>query len=108
MTALAEPPGFTSGRSMEVCELATVFKVLGDPARLRMLSMIACADGGEVCVCDLKAAFYLTDATVSHHLKLLREAGLILGRRQGSWIYYRVLRERLYELSDVLDRPLAS
>ena len=70
-------------------ELSRLFKALGDPARLRLLSLIASAGEGEVCVCDLNVAFDLTGPTISHHLKVLREAGLISGERRGTWVYYR-------------------
>ncbi|WP_327428686.1 MULTISPECIES: ArsR/SmtB family transcription factor [unclassified Streptomyces] len=72
-------------------ELAKVFKALGDPMRLRLLSMIASRDGGEVCVCELTPAFELSQPTISHHLKLLRQAGLIDCERRGTWVYYWVL-----------------
>ncbi|MEV6505494.1 metalloregulator ArsR/SmtB family transcription factor [Streptomyces sp. NPDC051642] len=79
-------------------ELAKVFKALGDPVRLRLLSMIAShGEGGEVCVCELTPAFDLAQPTISHHLKLLRQAGLIDCERRGTWVYY-------WALPDVLDR----
>ena len=71
--------------------LAPMFKALGDPVRLRLLSMIASAVGGEVCVCDLTGAFALSGPTISHHLKVLREAGLVHSDRRGTWVYYRVV-----------------
>jgi ArsR family transcriptional regulator len=83
-------------------ELARVFKAIGDPVRLRLLSLIASHAGGEACVCDLTDAFDLTGPTISHHLKVLREAGVIDGERRGTWIYYRVLPDTLRTLSDVL------
>src|SRR4051812_11819201 len=83
-------------------ELARVFKALGDPVRLRLLSLIASHVGGEACVCDLTDAFELTGPTISHHLKVLREAGIIDGERRGTWIYYRVLPATLRMLSSVL------
>ncbi|WP_117208627.1 ArsR/SmtB family transcription factor [Allorhizocola rhizosphaerae] len=105
MTALAEPTGTAPPTEpLTVADLALVFKALGDPARLQLLSMIASAAGGEVTVCDLKPAFYLTAATISHHLKLLREAGLIDGRRQGTWVYYRAIPQRLQQVSTLLSR----
>ncbi|MBT8226665.1 MAG: helix-turn-helix transcriptional regulator [Dactylosporangium sp.] len=67
--------------------LAPTFRALGDPVRLRLLSLIA-ASGGEVCVCDLTAAFAVTGPTISHHLRVLRETGLIQGERRGTWVYY--------------------
>jgi ArsR family transcriptional regulator len=75
----------------QAVELAGLFKVLGDPVRLRLLSLIASHEGGEACVCDLTDAFDVTGPTISHHLKVLRESGLIVGERRGTWIYYRVL-----------------
>ena len=70
---------------------APMFKALGDPVRLRLLSMIASAGGGEVCVCDLTGEFALTGPTISHHLKVLREAGLVHADRRGTWVYYRLV-----------------
>ncbi|NHD15599.1 MULTISPECIES: metalloregulator ArsR/SmtB family transcription factor [unclassified Actinopolyspora] len=82
--------------------LARVFKAIGDPARLRLLSLIASHAGGEACVCDLTGAFDLSGPTISHHLKVLREAGVIDGQRRGTWVYYRVRTEMLAVLSGVL------
>jgi ArsR family transcriptional regulator, arsenate/arsenite/antimonite-responsive transcriptional repressor len=70
---------------------APLFKALGDPVRLRLLSMIASAGGGEICVCDLTGEFALTGPTISHHLKVLREAGLVHSDRRGTWVYYRLV-----------------
>lgn len=86
----------------EAAGWASVFKALGDPVRLRLLSLIAAHAGGEACVCDLSGSFELTGPTISHHLKVLREAGLIVGERRGTWVYYRVVPERIRLLSDVL------
>ena len=80
--------------SEQSVELARVFKAMGDPVRLRLLSLIASHAGGEACVCDLTDAFDLTGPTISHHLKVLREAGLIDGERRGTWVYYRVQPDR--------------
>ena len=71
-----------------------MFKALGDPVRLRLLSLIASAtraEGGEVCVCDLTGAFDVQQPTISHHLRVLREAGLVDCERRGTWVYYWVL-----------------
>ncbi|GAB2673513.1 metalloregulator ArsR/SmtB family transcription factor [Saccharopolyspora gloriosae] len=88
-------------------ELARVFKAIGEPVRLRLLSLIASHAGGEACVCDLTGAFELSGPTISHHLKVLREAGVIEGERRGTWIYYRVCAEALAAVSDLL-APTAS
>ncbi len=89
----------------QAVEPAKVFKALGDPVRLRLLSMIASRAGGEVCVCDLTPAFDLSQPTISHHLKLLREAGLIASERRGTWVYYRLLPEMTDRLAGILTRP---
>ncbi len=83
-------------------ELARVFKAIAEPVRLRLLSLIASHAGGEACVCDLTGAFELSGPTISHHLKVLREAGVIDGDRRGTWIYYRVRPETLRVLSEAL------
>jgi ArsR family transcriptional regulator len=86
----------------QAVELSRLFKAMGDPVRLRLLSLIASHSGGEACVCDLSGVFDLTGPTISHHLKVLREAGLISGERRGTWIYYRVLPQALGRLASVL------
>ncbi|NKS98571.1 metalloregulator ArsR/SmtB family transcription factor [Rhodococcus hoagii] len=83
-------------------DLARMFKALGDPVRLRMLSLIAAHEGGESCVCDISPAFDLSQPTISHHLKVLREAGLLDSERRGTWVYYRVIPSALEQLSTVL------
>lgn len=86
----------------QAVELARVFKALGDPVRLRLASLIASHEGGEACVCDLTDAFDLSGPTISHHLKVLREAGLISGERRGTWVYYRIEPDALRQLAAVL------
>ncbi|MEV6300890.1 metalloregulator ArsR/SmtB family transcription factor [Actinoplanes sp. NPDC051861] len=83
-------------------ELAPVFKALGDPVRLRLLSMIASAADGEICVCDLSGAFPLTGPTISHHLRILREAGLVDCDRRGTWVYYRPVPDTFLLLAGLL------
>jgi ArsR family transcriptional regulator len=83
-------------------ELAPLFKALADPMRLRLLSLIACHDGGESCVCDLLEAFDVTAPSVSYHLRILREAGLISAERRGTWVYYRVNPDVMARMSAVL------
>ncbi|MEU0060033.1 metalloregulator ArsR/SmtB family transcription factor [Streptomyces sp. NPDC006334] len=87
---------------VQAAGLAKIFKALGDPVRLRLLSMIASQSGGEVCVCDLTPAFDLSQPTISHHLKLLRQAGLIDCERRGTWVYYWALPGTLDRLSAFL------
>ena len=79
-------------------ELASVLKVLADPARLRLLSMVAAAEPGEACACDLVEPLGRSQPTVSHHLKVLREAGIVDSERSGLWAYYYVLPDALEEL----------
>jgi ArsR family transcriptional regulator len=87
----------------EAERLARMFKALSDPIRLRLLSMIASCEGGEACVCELiGSGFSVTGPTISHHLKVLREAGLIEGARRGTWIYYRALPDALGALAAAL------
>ncbi|WP_344406091.1 metalloregulator ArsR/SmtB family transcription factor [Streptomyces longisporus] len=103
-------PGLASAPLDEdqAAELAKVFKALGDPVRLRLLSMIASrGEGGEVCVCELTPAFDLSQPTISHHLKLLRQAGLIDCERRGTWVYYWVLPAALDRLAVFLKAPTA-
>ncbi|GIE78489.1 transcriptional regulator [Actinoplanes philippinensis] len=87
--------------------LAQAFKALGDPIRLQLMSMIASAPGGEICVCDLTPAFTVSGTTISHHLKVLREAGLVDAERRASWVYYRPRPALMRQLSALLavDQP---
>ena len=85
--------------------LAQVFKALGDPVRLRLVSLIGAHRGGEVCVCDLTAAFDLTQPTISHHLKVLREAGIIDSERRGTWVYYWLVPTAMERMSALLSLP---
>ncbi len=89
-------------------ELAGLFKAAADPVRLRLLSLIACHPGGESCVCDLTPEFDMTAPSVSYHLKILREAGLITSERRGTWVYYRVRPEVMARMSAVLAVPPAA
>ena len=86
-------------------DLARMFKALGDPVRLQLLSRVASHAGGEACVCDLSVGFDLTQPTISHHLKVLREAGLLECERRGTWVYYWVVPSALAQLSAVLGSP---
>ncbi|SEL97657.1 ArsR/SmtB family transcription factor [Streptacidiphilus jiangxiensis] len=86
-------------------DLARMFKALSDPIRLRLLSLIASFEGGEACVCDLTGPFDVSQPTISHHLKVLREAGLVDSERRGTWVYYWVLPPALARLSSLLQAP---
>jgi ArsR family transcriptional regulator len=88
----------------QAVDLAQAFKALGDPVRLRLLSLITSA-ADEACVCDLTAAFDVTGPTISHHLKVLREAGLVDCERRGTWVYYWARPDTLRQLSGLLDTP---
>jgi len=82
--------------------IAPMFKALGDPVRLRLMSLIASVD--EACVCDLTGAFDVSGPTISHHLKVLRGAGLIDSERRGTWVYYWARADAMRALGALLDR----
>jgi ArsR family transcriptional regulator len=84
-------------------ELARGFAALGDPVRLRLLSMLASAPSGEVCVCNFVEPLGKTQPTVSHHLRILGEAGLVHGDRRGKWVWYSLDRDRLFLLRGALE-----
>ena len=89
----------------EAADLAAAFKVLADPVRLRLLSLIAAAPDGEACACDLVEPVSKSQPTVSHHLAVLTDAGLITREKRGKWAWYRVVPERLAVLRDALAVP---
>ena len=93
----AEP--LTEGQAGQV---APVLKALADPVRLRLLSLVASHGDGEACVCDLNDAFDLSQPTISHHLKVLHEVGLLDRAKRGVWVYYSVRRDALAELATLL------
>jgi len=86
----------------EAERLAAALKVIADPTRLRLLSLIQAQPGGEACQCNLTEPLGLSQPTVSHHLRVLREAGLIEREQRGNWAYYRISRDRLAMLCGVL------
>jgi ArsR family transcriptional regulator, arsenate/arsenite/antimonite-responsive transcriptional repressor len=79
--------------------VAPLLKALADPVRLRLVSIVAASEGGEACVCDLNDAFDLSQPTISHHLKVLHDAGLLDRSKRGVWVYYAVRREVLADLA---------
>ncbi len=87
----------------EAAELAAGFNALADPVRLRVLSMLAAAPEGEVCVCDFVQPLSKSQPTVSHHLKVLSDAGLVQGDRRGKWVWYSLNRDRLAQLRSAID-----
>ncbi|CAN5539726.1 metalloregulator ArsR/SmtB family transcription factor [soil metagenome] len=97
-----EPIGRAALDESACVPLAQMFKALGDPVRLRLLSLIASSAGGQACVCDISAPFELSQPTISHHLKVLRAAGILDSERRGSWVYYRAIPEALQQLSTIL------
>lgn len=98
-----------TGRALAIKDaqrLARVFKALGDPTRVRLLSLIASQSDGEACVCDLTEPVGLSQPTVSHHMKQLVDAGLVTRDQRGKWAYYAIVREVLLELTNALESHL--
>ena len=92
--------------SAEAAEnLSGLLKALADPTRLRLMSLVMAHEGAEACVCELTEPLDLSQPTVSHHLKVLAEAGLLARDKRGVWVYYRVVPETLAALRVVLDWP---
>ena len=89
--------------SAEVADqIAPLLKALADPVRLRLMSLVASHEGGEACVCDLNDAFDLSQPTISHHLKVLHEAGLLDRDKRGVWVYYRASGSALSGLAELI------
>lgn len=93
-TGLTQPLDRASAES-----LAGLLKAVADPARLQLLALLRTADAGEACVCDLTEPLGLTQPTVSHHLKVLTDAGLLTRERRASWVWYAVVPERLEQIA---------
>jgi ArsR family transcriptional regulator len=89
--------------AIDAAELASGFSALADPVRLRVLSILAASPEGEVCVCDFVEPLAKSQPTVSHHLKILSEAGLVQGDRRGKWVWYSLNRARLAQLRAAID-----
>src|SRR5690348_14194749 len=86
-------------------QVAPLLKALADPVRLRLMSLVASREGGEACVCDLNDAFDLSQPTISHHMKVLHEAGLVDRDKRGVWVYYRVRPQALAGLAALIGCP---
>ena len=102
ITACCEPLLDAALSASESEDLAGAFKVLADPVRLRLLSLVANAPDGELCACDLPELVDRKQPTVSHHLSILTEAGLLQREQRGRWAWFRVAPERLGVLRDAL------
>lgn len=94
---LAEPLSTAQAEQM-----APLLKALADPVRLRLLSLVASHADGEACVCDLNDAFDLSQPTISHHLKVLHEVGLLDRAKRGTWVYYRIKAEVLADVAGLI------
>jgi ArsR family transcriptional regulator len=104
--AVCCPPLLAEPLSAEQATLvAPLLKALADPVRLRLMSLVAAHPGGEACVCDLNEAFDLTQPTISHHLKVLHEAGLLDREKRGVWVYYRARTQALASLGTLIGAP---
>jgi ArsR family transcriptional regulator, arsenate/arsenite/antimonite-responsive transcriptional repressor len=101
-------PLTTQPLSMEQAErVAPLLKALADPVRLRLMSLVASHEGGEACGCDLNDAFDLSQPTISHHMKVLHDAGLVDREKRGVWVFYRVRPQALASLSALIGCPPA-
>jgi ArsR family transcriptional regulator len=87
--------------------LALMFKALGDPTRVKLVSLIAASESGEACICDLTDPVGLTQPTVSHHMKLLADAGLVAREQRGKWAYYRVDHDTLRAMARAISPTAA-
>jgi ArsR family transcriptional regulator, arsenate/arsenite/antimonite-responsive transcriptional repressor len=108
-TATCCPPLSARPLSEEQAErIAPLLKALAEPVRLRLMSLVASREGGEACVCNLNEAFDLSQPTISHHLKVLHEAGLLEREKRGVWVYYHARTEALASLGALIGSPPAT
>jgi ArsR family transcriptional regulator, arsenate/arsenite/antimonite-responsive transcriptional repressor len=102
------PPLSAQPLSAEQAEqIAPMLKALADPVRLRLMSLVASHEGGEACICNLNAAFDLSQPTISHHMKVLHDAGLVDRDKRGVWVYYRARPQALASLGALIGCPPA-
>ena len=107
-TAACCPPLSAQPLSAEQAgQVAPLLKALADPVRLRLMSLVASRAGGEACVCDLNEAFDLSQPTISHHMKVLHDAGLLDRDKRGVWVYYRARTDALASLGALIGCPPA-
>ena len=107
LAACCTPLTGTPMSAAQAEQVAPLLKALADPVRLRLVSLIAAQPGAEACVCDLTDDLDLSQPTVSHHLRVLLDAGIVAREQRGRWAYYRLRQEPLRALSDALDLPSA-
>jgi ArsR family transcriptional regulator len=88
-------------------QVVPLLKALADPVRLRLMSLVASHEGGEACICDLNDAFDLSQPTISHHMKVLHDAGLVDRDKRGVWVYYRARPQALASLGTLIGCPPA-
>jgi ArsR family transcriptional regulator len=91
----------------QAAQVAPMLKALADPVRLRLMSMVMSREGAEACACELLPAFELSQPTISHHLKVLHESGLVERDKRGVWVYYRARPEAIAALGSLFDSTLA-
>lgn len=104
--ACCSPLSATAMSAEQAERIVPLLKAMADPVRLRLLSLVAAHPDGEACVCDLNDAFELSQPTISHHLKVLHEAGLLDRSKRGVWVYYRVQRAALADLAAMIGGAL--
>ena len=90
----------------QAAQVAPLLKALADPVRLRLLSLVASHEDGEACICELNDAFQLSQPTISHHMKVLHEAGLVDRDKRGVWVYYRIRPQALAGLAALIGCPV--
>jgi Predicted transcriptional regulators len=105
MVACCSPLAYEPMTQEQADRVAPLLKALADPVRLRLMSLVASHEGGEACVCELSGAFELSQPTISHHLKVLYECGLLDRDRRGVWVYYRARTEALASLAALISAP---
>jgi ArsR family transcriptional regulator, arsenate/arsenite/antimonite-responsive transcriptional repressor len=101
--ACCSPLVSSSALTLQQAERITpLFKALADPVRLRLVSLVAAHKGGEACVCDLNDAFDLSQPTISHHLKVLHDVGILNRAKRGTWVYYSIRADALADLARLI------
>lgn len=105
--ACCAPLARTTLNSEQAKQIADVFAALSDPNRLAIVNLLAESEG-EVCVCDITSSFKLGQPTISHHLRILKEAGLVTADKRGKWVYYSLVKGRAEDLKAMVDQLLGA